>query len=733
MSAVPVLACDDAGIAEARRRLLAGGLVAVPTETVYGLAADATNRAAVRRIFEVKGRPADHPLIVHVHDAAELDRWARSVPQWAQELAEVCWPGPLTLVVERASGVLDEVTGGLDTVAVRVPDHPATLAILESLAGVAAPSANRFGKVSPTTAAHVVADLGADLDPERDAVLDGGPCRVGVESTIVEAIGDTPVLLRPGQISGAEIEAICERGVRRDDHGPARAPGMLAAHYAPSAAVHVVDAGEWPAALAESGAVAYLGAPRAILPAAVVALTAPDPYDGAGLAPMLYACAYERSMPPGSRRWSSSVHPVTAWAMPLSIACCALLGEATADPVSRVVPESTRISSRRTAHPVASEAEPMNDEDRDYGVLVLGVLAAVLFLIVGWSTGLVPGNPMRAQTVATTVAATHLDLVADTEAALAGVSSEKLALADGSPIRVSLGDGDGVIVLEGEVASESIKAQAAAVAAAVEGVRSVDNRLTVAELVVETTAAAETTAVDTVAMETAAVEPAPPSATPVAVNASVGEDGSIVLSGAVPTEDDKSAIGEAVQGGVPAGTSVDNQLTIDSSTQMAGGTFTLTGRARPELAGALAAVASGPTASGLGLNVDNQVESIAAPKLETDINALFATSPIQFASGSAEITAASAATLDQAAELLKADAAGAVAIEGHTDDVGDPTTNLALSQERADAVLSGLVDRGVDANRLTAKGFGDARPIADNATAEGKATNRRVVVVVTTA
>jgi L-threonylcarbamoyladenylate synthase len=186
---LPVLTPTVDGIAEAVRRLRAGGLVAVPTETVYGLAADARQPDAVARIFAVKGRPADHPLIVHVASIDALDEWAASVPDWARTLGDACWPGPLTIVLARRAGVSDVVTGGRPTVGLRVPDHPVTLEVIRQAGAIAAPSANRFGAVSPTTAAHVVVDLRAYLSPERDAVLDGGPCRVGVESTIVDVQG----------------------------------------------------------------------------------------------------------------------------------------------------------------------------------------------------------------------------------------------------------------------------------------------------------------------------------------------------------------------------------------------------------------------------------------------------------------------------------------------------------------------------------------------------------------
>lgn len=211
--------------------LHAGGLVAIPTETVYGLGADASNERAVRRIFSTKGRPVDHPLIVHLASPDTIDAWATDVPSTARILASRFWPGPLTLVLWRAPSVLDVVTGGRDTVALRVPDHAITLDLLRRFGGgVAAPSANRFGRVSPTTAEHVRSDLGDEVD----LVLDGGPCRVGLESTIVDLTTDRPVLLRPGAISAADLEHALGTEVERVLTGPVRAPGMLKAHYAPA-------------------------------------------------------------------------------------------------------------------------------------------------------------------------------------------------------------------------------------------------------------------------------------------------------------------------------------------------------------------------------------------------------------------------------------------------------------------------------------------------------------------
>ncbi|MEO6124168.1 MAG: L-threonylcarbamoyladenylate synthase [Ilumatobacteraceae bacterium] len=229
-----------------------GGLVGLPTETVYGLAADASNEKAVRRIFAAKGRPVDHPLIVHVASADQLANWASSVPRAAALLAETCWPGPLTLLVPKAAHVLAVVTGGRDTVGIRVPAHAMAAELLRRFGGgLAAPSANRFGQVSPTTAAHVQADLGSAVD----YVLDGGPSPIGVESTIVDCTVDPPQILRPGGIDNETIQALL--GDLGGASGPSRASGMLASHYAPGCAVEVVEsrvaADERSAVLAAAG------------------------------------------------------------------------------------------------------------------------------------------------------------------------------------------------------------------------------------------------------------------------------------------------------------------------------------------------------------------------------------------------------------------------------------------------------------------------------------------------
>jgi L-threonylcarbamoyladenylate synthase len=225
----------------AANALRQGKLVAFPTETVYGLGADAENVDAVARVFAVKGRPADHPLIVHLASADELPSWASEVPDAAWRLAEAYWPGPLTLLLRKSARLPSVTTGGLDSVGLRVPGHPVALALLRSFGGgIAAPSANRFGRVSPTRAEHVQADLGADVD----VLLDGDACSVGVESTILDLTRDVPVLLRPGGVDSEAIESLLGVKVSRTAAPETRAPGMLASHYAPRARVELVATAE---------------------------------------------------------------------------------------------------------------------------------------------------------------------------------------------------------------------------------------------------------------------------------------------------------------------------------------------------------------------------------------------------------------------------------------------------------------------------------------------------------
>jgi L-threonylcarbamoyladenylate synthase len=261
---------------DAAANLLAGGLVAFPTETVYGLGADASNAAAVARIYSVKGRPADHPLIVHVASMDGLGDWAADVPGYAISLARDFWPGPMTLVVRRSALAGDFVTGGQDTVGVRVPNHPVALGLLEAFAraggkGVAAPSANRFGNVSPTTALAVSDELG-DYLADSDQILDGGACTVGVESTIIDCTGDVPMILRPGAITtqmiqectGLEVIGVVEETA-------IRVSGSLDSHYAPVATV-VLDQSP----VAGQGFIAMADVVAAV---GVVRLAAPKTHD----------------------------------------------------------------------------------------------------------------------------------------------------------------------------------------------------------------------------------------------------------------------------------------------------------------------------------------------------------------------------------------------------------------------------------------------------------------------
>jgi len=240
-----VVRADEESIARAAELLRDGGVVAFPTETVYGLGADAMNEAAVARVFRIKGRPLDHPVIVHVASAAGLADWARDVPTTAAALAEAFWPGPLTMILKRAPAVPDAVTGGQDTVGLRVPEHPVAQALLQAFSrddeggrpcGLAAPSANKFGRVSPTSAAHVRADLGDEVD----LVLDGGAAELGIESTIVDLSGDAPAILRPGAIAALAIEQVLGAPPQAPDAHAPRAPGSRPAHYAPRAKVRLV-------------------------------------------------------------------------------------------------------------------------------------------------------------------------------------------------------------------------------------------------------------------------------------------------------------------------------------------------------------------------------------------------------------------------------------------------------------------------------------------------------------
>lgn len=235
----------DTMIKKAVELLREGKLVAFPTETVYGLGADANNAVAVQTVFAVKNRPAEHPLIVHLGDAAQLSQWAAHVTLAVQKLAEAFWPGPLTMIVKKSATVLDVVTGGQDTVAIRVPAHPTAQRLLQAFGGgLVGPSANIFSRLSPTTAAAVVDELGEQVD----MILDGGECEVGLESTIIDLSqdgNDQPVILRPGIITIADIENVLHTAVLKPDghtrRSSVRAPGMHAVHYAPRTKVLLVE------------------------------------------------------------------------------------------------------------------------------------------------------------------------------------------------------------------------------------------------------------------------------------------------------------------------------------------------------------------------------------------------------------------------------------------------------------------------------------------------------------
>lgn len=228
----------DEQIEQAVASLRAGSLVAFPTETVYGLGADASSVSAIRKVFAAKQRPADHPLIVHLSDMAGLKHWASVVPREAWLLAEAFWPGPMTIVLPRAAHVSSELTGGQSTVALRVPSHPVARRLLNAFNGaIVAPSANRFGRLSPTTAAHVREELGNAVD----LILDGGPCSVGIESTIVAFRHGQAVILRPGAVTAKQVEDTLQNEIAVPTQSSPRVPGSLASHYAPRTPLKVVE------------------------------------------------------------------------------------------------------------------------------------------------------------------------------------------------------------------------------------------------------------------------------------------------------------------------------------------------------------------------------------------------------------------------------------------------------------------------------------------------------------
>lgn len=239
--ATKILPATDAAIQEAAEVLRKGGLIVFPTETVYGLGADAENPVAMRALFAAKGRPADHPVIVHLADAEMVALFAAEIPPAAKKLAAAFWPGPMTLILRRGDRISDLVTGGMDTVGLRVPSHPVAQALLKQFGGaIAAPSANRFGRVSPTRAEHVM----ADLEGRVDLILDGGACDVGLESTILDLSRGQPAILRPGAVTAEQVAAALEVDVTGSSPDSPRVSGSLPSHYAPKARIEIVAADE---------------------------------------------------------------------------------------------------------------------------------------------------------------------------------------------------------------------------------------------------------------------------------------------------------------------------------------------------------------------------------------------------------------------------------------------------------------------------------------------------------
>ena len=311
---------SPAAITQAVQVISAGQLLGLPTETVYGLAADAARPDAVARIFAAKGRPSNHPLIVHVADAAGVAHFARDVPAFAERLMAAFWPGPLTLILPRRLDVGEATAGGQDSIGVRCPSHPVAQAVLQALAlatppvwGLAAPSANQFGRVSPTTAAHVAGEFGDSL-----LVLDGGPCGVGIESTIVDCTRGAPVLLRPGAISRAQVEAACGQRLQGDaalGEAP-RASGTLEAHYAPAAKVRLMHAKALQTSLDLLGAEAahiavYARTPLRMLSSQVLLRRMPD--DAQATAQQLFSALRDFDTQGVKLIWVESVPDTAEW------------------------------------------------------------------------------------------------------------------------------------------------------------------------------------------------------------------------------------------------------------------------------------------------------------------------------------------------------------------------------------------------------------------------------------
>lgn len=310
----PILSADPASIARAADALIAGRLVAFPTETVYGLGGDAGNPRAVAQIYQVKGRPADHPLIVHVRDSDAARRWADWTAE-AERLAAAFWPGPLTLILNRLPEACDAACGGQRTIGLRAPAHPVSMQLLDAFvarggSAIAAPSANRFGRVSPTRAQHVLDDLGLDAP----LILDGGDCAVGLESTIVDLSGGTPALLRPGGLIRSEIERVLGRCLAAPDQARPRVSGALAAHYAPRTALEMLSASAIDPrleALAHAGLSAAVWSRRK--PAAPCAVWLEQPADPQAAGRQLYAALRDLDRTGVSCLLIESAPPDEAW------------------------------------------------------------------------------------------------------------------------------------------------------------------------------------------------------------------------------------------------------------------------------------------------------------------------------------------------------------------------------------------------------------------------------------
>ena len=304
---------DAAALQAAAERIVAGELVAFPTETVYGLGARADDDAAVARIFAAKGRPADHPLIVHVADLAAAERFAAHFSSAARRLVAAFWPGPLTVIVPRRPGRAAAAAGGQDSIGLRLPSHPVALALLRACAqrgvdGIAGPSANRFGRVSPTTAQHVVDEFGGALP-----VLDGGPCAVGIESAIVDCTRDTPALLRPGGLGRLRLEAVLGAALAAPDAASPRAPGTLAAHYAPRARVHLLSAPALAQALGGALPAGLAVYSRSVPPAPARVAFKAMPGDPAEVAHELFAVLRDFDAGGASAIWVEQPPPGPEW------------------------------------------------------------------------------------------------------------------------------------------------------------------------------------------------------------------------------------------------------------------------------------------------------------------------------------------------------------------------------------------------------------------------------------